>query len=77
MVFPCGHSFCSFCFPEKEIATCFICREEGKIVLNYALYEEILKDKNAHIEKYIKVCLFGNTHVGKSSLIKRIVDDEF
>lgn len=46
-------------------------------MINYALYEEILKNKNAHIEKYIKVCLFGNADVGKSSLIKRIVDDEF
>lgn len=30
-----------------------------------------------NIDKFIKVCLFGNMAVGKTSILKRLVDDEF
>jgi small GTP-binding protein len=30
-----------------------------------------------NIDKFIKVCLFGNMAVGKTSILKRLVDNEF
>lgn len=39
--------------------------------------EQINKRNHENIDKYVKVCLFGNMNVGKSSIIRRLVDNEF
>ena len=40
VIFPCGHTYCCVCFPIKTIDRCPRCGEEGKVVMNYALFEE-------------------------------------
>lgn len=77
LVFACGHSFCSDCVSLMEVSSCFSCSYSGKPAVNYAILEHVVKKNTSNIDKYIKICLFGNMDVGKSSLLKRLIDDEF
>lgn len=77
LVLSCGHTFCSDCLKLGDMATCHNCGSSSKPVINFALYEQITKKNLSNIDKYIKVCLFGNMNVGKSSILRRLVDDEF
>lgn len=56
---------------------CFICGSESKAAINFALFEQITKKNLSNIDKYIKICLFGNMNVGKSSILRRLIDNEF
>lgn len=76
-VFPCGHSACQDCLAEGENQICPSCKEKGKPVINILVLEGINKRNNESIDKYVKICLFGNMNVGKSSIIRRLVDNEF
>ena len=38
---------------------------------------EIIKDKNTKFDFFIKVEIIGDSQVGKTSLLKRLLHDEF
>ena len=77
LVFPCGHTYCETCLAQPTHHICPGCQHHGKPVVNIALYEQINKRNHENIDRYVKVCLFGNMNVGKSSIIRRLVDNEF
>ena len=77
LVFLCGHTFCSDCVRLLEVSSCFTCGSLGQPAVNYAILEHVVKKNTGNIDKYIKICLFGNMDVGKSSLLKRLIDDSF
>lgn len=60
LVFPCGHTFCSYCVPLLEGSQCFYCGASGKPAVNYAILDHLVKKNTSNIDKYIKICLFGN-----------------
>lgn len=77
MVLTCGHTFCSSCTSPNQVSECYSCQNSSKPVVNFALYENLTKKMLSNIDKFIKVCLFGNMAVGKTSILKRLVDNEF
>lgn len=77
LVLTCGHTFCSVCIIPNKVCKCYSCDNTSKGVINFALYDQLTKQMLKNIDKFIKVCLFGNMAVGKTSILKRLVDDEF
>lgn len=77
LVISCGHSFCSGCVIVGENSKCTLCGTVGKCVVNFALYEQVAKQNLTNIDKYVRICLFGNMNVGKTSVLCRLVDNEF
>lgn len=76
-VMSCGHTFCGECLKPSQISKCFICSVKGSPVLNIAMYEQVLRKNYRNIDKFLKICLFGNMGVGKSSVLKRLTGQEF
>ena len=77
LVLTCGHTFCSTCISSSTVSKCYSCGNSSKAVINFALYDQLTKQMLKNIDKFIKVCLFGNMAVGKTSILKRLVDNEF
>ena len=74
----CGHSICLSCL--RTSIRCRICNKpidsNKDEVLNYSLMDILEKDAR-EIDKYVKVCFVGSSMVGKTSLIKRMLGNEF
>lgn len=77
-VIPCGHTICSSCLNKtKECRVCgSVIIPDRNYALNFSLMQIIEKDSK-EIDKYLKVCFVGSSTTGKTSLIKRLMGDNF
>ena len=77
-VISCGHTICSSCL--NKHLKCRVCGTiiipDNNYALNFSLMEIIEKDSK-EIDKYVKVCFVGSSTTGKTSLIKRLMGNQF